>query len=255
MIDLFVSDIDGCLAAPFEAIDLALWQDLADRIRAAERPDSRWPRFTICSGRPLPYVESVAQALDLRPPALFEAGAGAFLLSEGRTLWNPALTDTIVEEVRAIEEWLIEVCAGESGLTYDHAKRSQAGLIGPDRTAIERLLPGVREHVRTNHPGFRVFETDISIDVVPRAVTKREGFDWLAELTGISLDTMAFIGDTGGDLEALGAVGRSFAPRNAVPRVHEQVSQSTDGAVAEGVLEAYAWCRRHNRSAAGPASS
>lgn len=249
MIELFVSDVDGCLATPFEAYDLGRWAELAEKVVAAEHPGSARPAFTVCSGRPLAYVESVAQSLDLRHPALFEAGAGAFLLEEGRVVWNPALTDEIVAEIREIERWLVEACIPGTKLAFDHGKRTQAGLIGPDRAAIERLFPRVEAHVAERHPDFRVFETDISIDVVPAAITKRQAMDWLADLEGISLREMAFIGDTGGDLEALEAVGRSFAPRNAAREVRERVSRETDGAVLDGVHEAYDWCTEANRRA------
>ena len=61
-------------------------------------------------------------------------------------------------------------------------------------------------------------------------------------------EEIAFIGDTSGDIEALEAVGFSFAPTNAVERVKDIVQIVTEGAVMDGVLEAYRWCVRHNES-------
>ncbi len=70
--------------------------------------------------------------------------------------------------------------------------------------------------------------------------------EMVAEQEGLTLDELAFIGDTGGDIEALQAVGFSFAPANAQPAVKAAVRIVTEGAVLDGVLEAYRWCIRHN---------
>mgnify|MGYP006283315845 CR=1 FL=1 len=245
-IELFITDIDGCLAEPFEALELDRWQELAEKSSRSGPSDPHRPRLTVLSGRPLGYVEAVAQALGCREPALFEAGAGAFDLSDGRVRWNPALTEQIERQMQAVRTWLIEECIPGTALSFDYGKRTQAGVIGPDPEAVERLFPRVEAYVEERFPELRVFETDISIDVVPAAITKRQALDWLAEQTGIPVERMAYIGDTTGDLEALQAVGRSFAPRNAFEAVREQVSLETEGAYVDGVHEAYDWCRAHN---------
>lgn len=245
-IELFITDIDGCLAEPFEALELDRWQELAEKSSGAGRSDPHRPRLTLLSGRPLGYVEAVAQALGCREPALFEAGAGAFDLSDGRVRWNPALTEELERQMQAVRTWLIEECIPGTALSFDYGKRTQAGVIGPDPEAVERLFPRVEAYVEERFPALRVFETEISIDVVPAAITKRQALDWLAEQTGIPVARMAYIGDTTGDLEALQAVRRSFAPRNAFEAVREQVFLETDGAFVDGVHEAYDWCRAHN---------
>ena len=69
MIKLFVTDIDGCLAEPYEPYDL---EGLGTLRRLAD--EAQGPTLSICSGRPYPYVEAMTQALDLTTPVLFEAG-------------------------------------------------------------------------------------------------------------------------------------------------------------------------------------
>lgn len=246
MIRLFVSDIDGCLATPFQPIDLDGWKKLSGYVREAGSSDRPLPRITVCSGRPLPYVEAVAQALDLQMPALFESGGGSFYLPHGRVTWNPRFTDELADHMEEIRHWLVSECIPGTRLDLDYSKRTQAGVIGPDSPAIDRLYPIVQEYVQERFSGLRVFCTSISIDVVPDSITKRQALDWLADVTDIPLEEMAFIGDTGGDLEALEAVGMSFAPQNAVPEVKEAVSYVTAGAQIDAVLEAVERCAAGN---------
>ncbi|GIV58956.1 HAD hydrolase family protein [Rhodocaloribacter litoris] len=247
MIRLFVSDIDGCLAEPYRPYDLRRFQELAALVSTAgpvgHHPE--WPAFTLCSGRPYSYVEAVTQALGLQVPVLFEAGAGLFDPVRARVSWHPAFSEDLAAALATIRHWLEERIRGTS-MIYDMGKRTQAGVIGPDPDEVARLFPVVEEHVARHYPGFRVLLTSASIDVVPAHLTKEQGIAWLSEQTGVPLEAMAFIGDTEGDLGALGVVGYAFAPANATAAVKEQVGHVTRGAVIEGVLEAYAWCRRHN---------
>lgn len=247
MIRLFISDIDGCLATPFEAYQLEHWQEVAEAVSRGARTDNPWPGVTVCSGRPLPYVEAVSQALNLRNTALFESGGGQFHLPDGTVAWNPRFTGEMAAAMKDIRRWLVEECISGTKLDLDYSKRTQAGVIGPDTPAVERLYPKVQAYVEERYSNLRVFSTSISIDVVPDTITKRQALDWLADETDILLEEMAFIGDTGGDLDALDAVGYSFAPQNAVPLVKERVTHVTESAEIEAVLEALEWCAEHNR--------
>src|SRR5690606_42148125 len=82
------------ISEPYRPCDL----DGFARLRAwAARAEAEpaFPRLTVCSGRAYAYVEAVAQALDLRAPALFESGGGRFDLPLARIRWNPALTPAV----------------------------------------------------------------------------------------------------------------------------------------------------------------
>jgi hydroxymethylpyrimidine pyrophosphatase-like HAD family hydrolase len=102
--------------------------------------------------------------------------------------------------------------------------------------------------VSSAFPSLAVHTTPVSVDVVPRVLTKKVAIETVAEQEGLTMEEIAFIGDTSGDIEALEAVGFSFAPANAVERVKDIVQTVTEGAVMDGVLEAYRWCVRHNES-------
>jgi len=252
MIELFVSDIDGCLAEPYQPYDLegfaALGRYATDAAPPGRGGDA--PAVSLCSGRSYPYVEAVSQALGLTVPVLFESGGGRFDPEAAQTTWNPALTDAIEAELEEVRHWLHTECVPGTTLSVDHAKRTQAGVVSPEPETIDAVRPRIRQFVAENVPDLHVFATDVSVDVVPPGITKRTGLEWLGDHLGIGLDDMAYIGDTDSDRAALGAVGLSFAPANADAAVRADVDHVTDGAVMEGTLEAYRFCRTRNASAA-----
>jgi len=248
VITLFVTDIDGCLAKPYAPYDLDGFAALRRYAHDAGLPSeaSPIPSVSICSGRPYSYVEAVSQALDLTVPVLFEGGGGRFDPVAAQTVWNPRLTDEIEAALEEVRHWFITECVPGTKLSLDHAKRTQAGVVSPDPNDIETVRPRTEAFVNEHVPDLRVFSTDVSIDVVPPGITKRNGLEWLARHLDVTLDQMAYIGDTDSDLEALSAVGTSFAPANADEEVLKTVDYVTDGRVLDGTLEAYRFCLDQN---------
>lgn len=243
MIKLFITDIDGCLAEPYRSYDL----EQLDTLRRHAREDhGAAPALSICSGRAYPYVEAMSQALDLTTPVLFEAGGGRFDPVAARTTWSPRFTDEVESQLHTVQQWFLTECVPGTSASLDHAKRTQAGVVSPKVEEIRALHPRTEQFVAENAPGLHVFSTDVSVDVVPPGITKRDGIEWLAEYLGLGLDEIAYIGDADSDIEALRAVGTSFAPANATDAVRAQVDHVTDGAVIEGTLEAYRYCRAQN---------
>ena len=163
-----------------------------------------------------------------------------------RLSWNPALSNDILGEITEIQTWLNSEIMPGTRMGVDHAKRTQASLAGPIVEEVRNAVPLVEEFVGRNFPHLLVAHTDISIDVVPRALNKASGMIWLADTLGIDLEEMAFIGDTNGDIPALELVGYSFAPSNGTAAVKGTVQVTTTGAVIDGVLEAYRWCSSRN---------
>ncbi len=244
---LFVSDIDGCLGEPYQAFHLPSVNRLAELARSGGRlgTSDRYPAFSLCSGRPFPYVEALSQTLGLVVPVLFESGGGMFDPVSARVVWHPSFTDDLREEVVALGRWMIEHCIPGSSLLFDFAKRTQPGMISPYPEEILRWAPVVEEHVAVHHPRLTVHRTHLSIDVLPEGIGKQIGMAWMADHLGVSLDAIAYIGDSGGDIEALAAVGTSFAPENAIDAVKSVVQRVTAPRIA-GVVEAYEACVTHN---------
>lgn len=245
MIRLFVSDIDGCLAEPYRPYRLRHLQELAT-LAARAAHDETVPRLSLCSGRAYSYVEAMAQALGVTTPVLFEAGGGLFDPVAAQVRWNPSFTPDLAARLRAVQAWMEESLAPGTSLMVDYGKRTQVGVAGPDEAVVMDALPKVEAFVDKHAPELRVFHTPISIDVLAPSITKREAMSWLAGEVGCALDEIAFIGDSNGDLGALGVVGYPFAPANAAPEVQRAPIRVTEGHVIDGVLEAYRWCIARN---------
>lgn len=231
---LFLSDLNGCLAEPYQPYDLA---GLARLARAIHQPGAA--PFALLTGRAYGYTEAFAQLLGLTAPAFFEAGAGAFFLPEARTVWHPRLTPDVLGALDEVRRWFFsDLLPDHPALAFDFGKRAQVGVIGPDAAQVASAAETTRRFVRA-FPGLTVFTTHVSVDVLAEGLTKGDALDWIAELTGTALADMAFIGDTEGDLGALRRVGRPFAPANASEAV-KAASEVLPAPGLAGVEAAYA---------------
>lgn len=239
MTRLFLSDIDGCLSEPYEPYDLAA---LA-AVRAATDVPGAVP-FALLTGRSFGYTEAVAQLLALSAPAFFEAGTGAFLRAEKRVVWHPALTPEVEAAMADVRAWFFaDLLPSMPTLAFDYGKRAQVGALAPASATVEAAAVEARSFVERLGAPLRVFTTPVSVDVVPSALTKGAALAWIAQVTGVRVDDMAFIGDSEGDADALRAVGRAFAPSNAAPGVRALPGiVVTASARTAGVLEAYRAC-------------
>ena len=249
MIRLFISDIDGCLSEPYQIMDIDRLVELSVLVKKGGTLGSHAaiPAFSLCSGRPIPYVECIGQLLGVVQPVLFESGGGMFNPSTAEVNWSPRITSTVRSQIDRVSEWMIAECLTDTSMVYDYAKRTQAGLIGPIHEEIAAAIPRVADFISKNGFGLKVQPTHLSIDVVPIGMTKEFGMEWMAAHLGISLDEIAYIGDSVSDVEALKVVGRSFAPENAATEVKEAVDTVTSYQ-AQGVLDALEICIRSNEA-------
>lgn len=246
LIKLFLADIDGCLSEPYRAFDLGGFRQLR-AWGARSEADPRYPRVGICSGRAYAYVEATAQALGLRAPALFESGGGRFDLGEARITWNPTLTDETEAALAACRAFILEhVVPRAETVSFDYGKRTQAGIVSPVVGECEAFLPEIEAFVQAQGFDLVPYHTPYSVDVVPSGLTKVQALRWLAEVDRIGLDELAFIGDTNGDAPAIAAAGLGFAPANGAATARAAADVVTEGAVLDGVLEAYRTCLSHN---------
>lgn len=234
MTKLFVSDIDGCLAMPYEPYRLDRLADLADRIKAPGVPP-----FSICTGRAYAYTEAVTQLLGVTTPVLFESGGGVFELETGQSRLHPLFNLELRKEIDAIRSFMETVVAEYPGMSMDYAKQTQAASVGTEDQGLYEALERIKAWTGERYPRHNVFHTHISIDVVPAGFTKGDGLAWLAEMTGVPVKQMAFIGDSNGDLPAIDACGLSFAPSNATDEVKARVDHVSDQADVDAVIEAF----------------
>lgn len=238
MIRLFVVDLDGCITHPFITPD---W-DAITQIRNLNREahtNPHIPLLSICTGRPLPYAEAVAQWLDIRIPFAYESGSGLYSLTDHVIRWTPHLTPDRLRQVDALKRWTSEVVIPKfPGCNPEFTKRTDIGLIHPDMEINQQIRQFVIPFVHENYPDFEVHDTDVSVNIILSDCNKGSGLRFLAETTGIPVHEMAYIGDSSGDVPAMKVAARSFAPSNARPeaKAHAQTIQKE---ATFAVLEAY----------------
>lgn len=237
MTKLFVVDLDGCISMPFVTPH---WPSISwiRELNQLARSNPAIPELSICTGRPFPYAEAVAQWLDIRQPIVFESGGGIYFPDRQQVEFS-AHYIAHRQEVEEVREWVESLIASEfSSVMLEFSKKTDAGVVHNDLSVIKTFYERVHVHVTEQYPNFEVHRTDVSVNIILKECNKGNGLKRLAEITGISLDEMAYIGDSSGDISALKIVGKPFAPANAVDAVKD-IAQVTSGKTSIGVLEAY----------------
>jgi hydroxymethylpyrimidine pyrophosphatase-like HAD family hydrolase len=184
--------------------------------------------------------------MDIKRPLVFE-NAGVFHPEDYKVYLNGLFTESIQRQIDSLKKWLSqEIVPHFDGMILEFTKLMDAGVVHPEREAIEQALPRVQAHVAENHPDFEVYQTDISINIILKGNDKRAGIKKLCELEGIASSEVAYIGDSGGDIPGLELVGRTFAHQNAIEEV-KKVSEELPGRATYAVLDAYQQVIQSNR--------
>lgn len=245
MIKLFITDIDGCLTTPFETPD---WELLSQIRRLNEQSihDIAVPGLTICSGRPMPYVEAVAQWLGVRHPAVFESG-GVYEMETNEVHFLSAFDEEAEEQINELKNWLQkEIIDHYPNMILEFTKRMDAGLIHLEKGVIDEVHPEIVSYVEENYPGFEVHKTDVSINIILGNNNKANGIGRICDLLELDPKEVAYIGDSGGDIPGLKIVGRPFAPFNAIDEV-KQYAEVVNAEATDAVLTAYRNIIEENR--------
>jgi len=245
MIKLFITDLDGCISVPFESPD---WELLSQIRRLNEQSihDMAVPSLSICSGRPFPYVEAVAQWLGIDSHVVFES-AGVYKLETNEIQLHPAFDKEAEQQVLELKKWLRkEIVPQHQGIIIEFTKKMDAGIIHLDSEVIQALYPQVAEYVEEHYPKFEVHDTEVSINIILAENNKRTGIQQLCDIKDIDPSEVAYIGDSSGDIPGLQLVGKAFAPQNAAEAVKRE-AEVLNSEVTEAVLEAYRQVIRENR--------
>ncbi len=246
MIKLFVTDLDGCISYPFKT---PKWDNI-NKIRdlnLKSRSDELIPPLSVCTGRPYPYAEAVSQWLDIRLPFVFES-AGLYRWDGNRIETALENSDEDLKPIFTIKDWIRESILPKFPTTnLEFTKMMDAGIVSPNKDIIKEILPLVHDKISSDFPELEVHATDISINILMNGNNKLQGMKLLANALNITLDEIAYIGDTGGDIPALEKVKMPFSPSNATRGV-KNVSRNFDAETSDAVIMAYDEIIQHNRS-------
>ena len=244
MIKLFVADLDGCISIPFQS---PKFSELAQIRKYSEqaKTEEKIPYLTICTGRPLPYAEAVAQWLDVKLPIIFESGGGIFNTVTNHITWSPEYKAN-KQDINAIRLWVEKhIVSKYDGIMPEFAKQTDVGLVHPEESVIDEIYPKIKEYVTQNYHQFDVHYTEVSVNIILKKSNKGTGVETLSELTDFALNEMAYIGDGTNDIPAMQRVKAAYAPLNCRDEV-AQHAQVVDKKATSAVLEVYENLIREN---------
>lgn len=235
--DLVICDIDGCLspeaATPMDVEGLT---QVAEHNRIALAAGDR-PVVTLCSGRPLPFVEALCRFLQNdRIPCIAENGT--WLYHPGSNLYemDPEITPEHLEIVHEAARW-VKVHFGPQGVTLQPGKAAAVTLYHPNPEFLRSICPEIRDYFERQDWPFRTTMTWLYINCDLTHVSKGSGIKRLVEATGLKKNQLMAIGDTTSDLVMLDHVAFFACPANASPEVREASHYVAEASEVHGVLE------------------
>jgi hydroxymethylpyrimidine pyrophosphatase-like HAD family hydrolase len=235
--ELVICDIDGCLspeaATPMNVPGLV---QVAEHNRQALAVGDR-PPVTLCSGRPLPFVEALCRFLQNdRIPCVAENGTWLYYPGTNIYEMDPAITPDHLEIVHEASRWVMQRF-GPEGVTLQPGKTAAVTLYHPDTDYLRSIFPAVREHLETSGWPFRTTMTWLYINCDLVHVSKATGIQRLLNSTRLEKRQMMAIGDTTSDLVMLDHVGYFACPANASSEVRKAAHYVAAAEEVEGVLE------------------
>lgn len=244
-IKLIVSDVDGCLS-PEESAGWDL--DAFVRVARIVREEMN-VQFTLCTGRPQPYVEALMKLLDVRIPAICESGAVLYALRDNRSIFGPGVTEEKLGELREIRAFLFgDLLRRFPEAVYQFGKEAQLSVYSPDPARIPKLADEIRRFAaRYPDDPVEIGASHYYLNVSLRGVTKGSALRDLASRLGVRRDEIASIGDTAGDLPLRDESGFFACPANATDETKARADYVSPHADVHGVLDILERIRTSNR--------
>lgn len=242
MIKLFVIDLDGCFAYPFQQPNWEAFQKIR-ALNERAKVDQRVPALSICTGRPQPFTECVAQLIGVYKPIIFESGGGMYNIVTNELRFNEAITPKVLAQVNQMKQWVENELLPNFPDGYpEFSKKTDCGIVHPSSEKIQEMLPLVEAQKKAfAMDDFEIHFTEVSINVIFSACNKGEGLKTLAKTLALDLaKEVAYIGDSGGDIPAFKVVSEAFAPKNATQAVKDTKGvQTLAFETTDAILAAY----------------
>lgn len=235
--DAVACDLDGCLA-PESGGDLdldglarlAAYNDLASSARDR-------PHVTLCTGRPVSFVECMARAIRGRVPVMAENGVWLWDPVSNEHEMDPGITREHLDAVRSAQRW-VELELVPMGVTIQPGKAASISLYHPDHELLHTELVGlVRSTCESMAWPLRVSATWFYINCDLDIVSKTTAIHRLCARTGLVRDRLAGIGDTLPDLKIRDAVAWFACPANAKDELKPACDYVAQRPTLDGVLE------------------
>lgn len=255
-VQLIAVDMDGTLLDP----EGNLPPDAASYIKTLK---GQQIPFTLVSGRPILFMEHIAQELEITLPMVAFNGGALFNGKEIYTAspFSMASLQSVLEETARVGATVLYYTAWEafsltttSWITKNKGTVRKFTIHTPTQQewqdleilkialvyhhqegafeTIDPLLTPFEQHFSINRYGNR------SCEIMHKGITKATGLKALSEYTSISLSKILAIGDDTNDIEMLRQAGIGVAVANAKSEVKEAADHVTLKSNTDGVIEA-----------------
>lgn len=217
-LDAIICDIDGCLGPEStDPMDITGLEWIRRWNLSAQ--SEGLPRMTLCSGRPLPFVEALCRVIcNTTLPAICENGVWLFDGASNGFWRDPAISAADIHAVHEASEW-IEEDFGPKGVVIQPGKAASISLWHPEVDFLRQLVPVLNERFGREGWPFRVSMTVAWINCDLVHISKATGLKRFVERTGLRKERMIGIGDSASDLVMKEHVRVFACPANAAAEV------------------------------------
>lgn len=242
MIKLIVCDIEGCLT-PGKCKPLNL-EALATirKYNYDSKKQTHIPPITLCTGRSLPYVEAIMQAIDGYIPAICENGAGIYDPIKDDYLLHPQITQETKKQMIDAKNIINECIINNFRAKFEWGKDFVISVNPPSDISIEEFYKIVHDNLKMHSIDLNVTHSASAVDITPKGIDKFSGLQFLLEKLQLYPEDVAGIGDARGDIPVLKKVGFSAAPNNATDEVKEIINYVSDYDNGNGVVDIIKHC-------------
>jgi len=252
---IFLSDIDGTL--------LRRDAPLTDGVISAARSfTEKGGLLSVCTGRSLPAVQPVAEAISVNAPCIIYGGAAIYDFQTETYLFTQSFRWDVMQAVNAVLDAYDDISMQVFTLKDVYVLRRNRRLneLGVREENVNPLSspsdvegdilklvmccddPGHLENCRKFFPPeycHFAFASRTFVDVVAAGFGKGEAMQRLSELLNIPFDRFFSAGDAITDLPMLRSCGMSFAPENALEEVKAAVTTVVPSVFDGGMEQAF----------------
>jgi hydroxymethylpyrimidine pyrophosphatase-like HAD family hydrolase len=223
---LVCCDNEGCIVGakglPF---DLPAMIELERAVR-----EGGW-RFSICTGRSVPYVEAMVQLLDLL------AASVPMVCEGGAVLYDPR-QDRYRRLVEPVNRNAVLASFRPGTFREELGKVVSCSVYPEPGSTVEELYAQV---LSVDLAHVLITRSIAAVDVTPAGVDKVFGITAMLDEAETDWTEVLAIGDSWNDLGMLARAGRSACPANAVPEVKAVVDYCSPYPATRGVVDILYW--------------
>ncbi|MGB0866437.1 MAG: HAD family hydrolase [Granulosicoccaceae bacterium] len=229
-------DIDGCLNlhknTPFDLPRLMQVRELVPQLAA------KGVGFALCTGRPQPYAEAMAQLLGLETPLVCEGGAMVYEpLGDN---YRPMASADSVRAITALQADLQASGLLRDTLYFEVGNAYSLCLTGPAISGQSQT--GIRaqmERLKAQYADYPVSwsHSTTSIDITPVDINKGSGLRAICADYNVPLARTAGIGDSNGDVGMFQTTARGYCPDNASDELKLLAAYVSAHRYTEGTLD------------------